>query len=221
VENDLPYSDFFAEFDHNVCVPPPGCGVVCDPNYYAGDFKLAIDYMGDVLGHDLYPDGCSSWDPTADLVPCPASTTFLHGPTIQVYLEKRNGEKDIFPDETSPLTERSIAELSLYGKDHAMEIVGYSKSLGQQYPDYNLFKVGEAPPADGYAANAPPSCTSPTDDHHISTFPTDTHPSNTSATDAPPSITSPTDAHPSSTSPTDDHSGGNPSTNAQLYSADA
>ena len=123
---------------------------------------MAIDYMGDVLGHDLYPEGCSSHDPTADVLPCPASTTFLHGPLIQVYLEKKNGEKDIFPDEINPMTERSIAELSVYGKDHAMEIVGFGRSGSKPYPNYpsyNMYNVGEAPPTDldSFAVKEAPS----------------------------------------------------------------
>ena len=73
------------EFDHTVGVPPEGSGIVCDPDYHFGDYKVAIDYEGDVLGHDLYPDIGDYYDPTTDLVPI--AGPFREHTPIEVYLD--------------------------------------------------------------------------------------------------------------------------------------
>ena len=102
---------------------------------------MAIDYEGDVLGRDTYPDVCCGHDPTADLLP--ATAPFMQFTPIEVYLDKSNGEEDIFPCESCALIERSIAELSLFGEDHAMGIVALGCDAG--HCDYQAGAA--APPA--------------------------------------------------------------------------
>lgn len=127
--------DFFDDIE-SLGVPPKNSGLCLDPNYNAAEGKCAIDAKSNAVGHDIIPKlgnhHCelgTMRDFTAELVPAEGDE-FFESPKIRVFLDAKNGEIDVYPNETCPLIERSIAELDLFDKQHALEIM----SMGCHLP---------------------------------------------------------------------------------------
>ena len=151
--------NFFDGFNENFGVPPKCNGTLkCDDEFIAGEGRVAIDYKGDLIGMDVFPfiDGVEmSGQPAQMESLSPAVNGFLEVPRTDVELDTRHGD-DVWVCESCPMLERPLAELSLFGPEHALKILDLGcdqACIGVQQSQEDQFEAGMSSPLMAMMAN--------------------------------------------------------------------